>query len=226
MKNFVLTLGLVTGLTGAAQAQTGVTYGVKGGFNAATFSGKLNNHTDSEISEFESVRPGFSAGGFVNFNVSKIFAIQPELLYSQKGASLDDFQGNSNVTFKSTTGHLDLPVMLRATFGRNGQFFAELGPQVSYLVSNRDFTQTSGNNSVKNTSTDDLNRVAVGYASGLGYNFSNGLSLGIRTANDISKVYKGGNSKNYLPSADLNGQNPSARNLALQLQVQYTFGRN
>ncbi|MBC8084093.1 MAG: PorT family protein, partial [Hymenobacter sp.] len=142
----------------------------------------------------------------------------------QKGASLDDFQGNSNVTFKSTTGHIDLPVMLRATFGRNGQFFAELGPQVSYLVSNRDFTQTGGTKSAKNTSTEDLNRVGVGYASGLGYNFSNGLSLGIRTSNDISKVYKDGNSKSYLPTADLNGQNSNARNLALQFQVQYALG--
>ena len=85
MKKIILSLALLAGFASTASAQTGVRYGIKGGYNLATFSGP-----DSKSSEYKS---GFSAGGFLNFGVADIISIQPELLYSQKGASIANFQG-------------------------------------------------------------------------------------------------------------------------------------
>ncbi|WP_210521938.1 porin family protein [Hymenobacter terricola] len=221
MKKIVLSLALLAGLTSAAHAQTGVKYGIKGGYNLATFSG-----TDSNGSKYKS---GFAAGGFLNFGVSDMFSIQPELLYSQKGASIDKFQGNGTTTFKSTLGYLDVPIMFRVNAGDDGKgLFFELGPQGSFVLHNRDFTQT-GNTSTQstdNTSTDDLNKVVIGYAAGLGYQLTSGLSLGIRYTGDFSQVYKDGVSKNYVSSATngLNGINPSVHNSVFQFQVGYAFG--
>ena len=221
MKKTILSLALLAGITSAAHAQTGVTYGIKGGYNLATFSG-----TDSKGSQYKS---GFAAGGFLNFGLSDLFSVQPELLYSQKGASIDNFQGNGTTTFKSTLGYLDVPIMLRINAGENGKgLFFEAGPQGSFVIHNRDFTQT-GNTSTQttdNTSTDDLNKVVIGYVAGLGYQLTSGLTLGIRYTGDASQVYKDGASKNYITSATkgLNGVNPSVHNSVFQFQVGYAFG--
>lgn len=225
MKTFLLTCSLVAAALGAANAQSGVKYGLKGGFNGATFSG-----TDSKGSEYKA---GFAAGGFLNFGLSDVFSVQPELLYSQKGASIDNFQGssgNTNATFKSTLGYLDVPIMLRFTAGDDGKGpFFEAGPQGSFVLHNRDFTQTGGTNtqSTANTSTDDLNKVVVGYVAGIGYQITSGLSLGIRYTGDVSQVYKDGASRAYpykAGSNQLNGNNPNVHNSVFQFQVGYGFG--
>lgn len=239
MKKIILVLALFAGLRGAAHAQSGVRYGLKGGVSSATFaSGDAFSFDDAfsdrdDDLQLKRFRTGFTAGGFVNVGLSKRFALQPEVLYSQKGGAIPDFQGSegtSRTTLKSTVGYLDVPVLLRAHFGRSARFFVELGPQVSFVLHNRDFTQSgaTGTQSPKNTRTDDLNRVVAGYASGLGYEFANGLRLGLRSTADFISTYQDGASKSYLPAAasGLNGQNPDVRNLAVQLQVEYAFGGN
>lgn len=224
MKKIILSLALLAGFASAANAQTGVHYGIKGGYNLATFAGP-----DSKSSEYKS---GFSAGGFLNFGIADIISIQPELLYSQKGASIANFQGttgSADARFKSTIGYLDVPVMVRVNAGDNGKgLFFELGPQGSFVLHNRDFTQT-GNTSTQttdNTSTDDLNKVVLGYAAGLGYQLTSGLSLGLRYTGDFSQVYKDGASKTYTSALYTggNGKNPNVRNSVFQFQVGYSFG--
>ena len=221
MKKTILSLALLAGLTTAANAQSGVKYGLKGGYNLATFSG-----TDSKGSAYKS---GFAAGGFLNFPVADIVSIQPELLYSQKGASISNFQGSGSTTFKSTLGYVDVPILVRVNTGEAGKgLFFELGPQGSFVIHNRDFTQT-GNTSTQstdNTSTDDLNKVVLGYAAGLGYQLTSGLSLGVRYTGDFSQVYKDGVSKSYTSSVYTggNGRNPSVHNSVFQFQVGYAFG--
>ena len=220
MKKIIFSLALLAGFASTSSAQTGVRYGIKGGYNLATFSGP-----DSKSSEYKS---GFSAGGFLNFGVADIISIQPELLYSQKGASIANFQG-TDARFKSTIGYLDVPIMVRVNTGDNGQgLFFELGPQGSFVLHNRDFTQTGNTRTqvTDNTSTDDLNKVVLGYAAGLGYQLTSGLSLGLRYTGDFSQVYKDGASKNYTSAlyTNGNGKNPNVHNSVFQFQVGYSFG--
>lgn len=224
MKKIVLSLAVLAGFSSAAHAQAGIKYGVKGGWNLATFSG-----TDSNGSGYKN---GFNAGAFFRFGFSDMFSVQPEFLYSQKGATLDNFQassGSSVAKFKSTIGYLDVPVMLRVNTGDEGKgLFFELGPQGSFLLHNRDFTQTGniGTQSTENTNRDDLNKVVIGYAAGLGYQITSGLSLGVRYTGDFSQVYKDGASRAYAVKAaeTRNGMNPNVHNSVFQFQVGYLFG--
>ncbi len=238
MKKVILPLALLAGIVGTAHAQTevivvhdnagtgtgtGIKYGVKGGYNLATYSG-----TDSRSSEYKS---GFTAGLYANFGIADNFSIQPEVLFSQKGASIDNFQGLPTTRFKTTLSYIDVPVLFRVNTGEDGKgLFFELGPQGSFLVRNRDFTQT-GNTSTQstdNTSTADLNKVAIAYVGGIGYQITSGLSLGLRYTGDFSQVYKQGNSASYLAksydTSMSNGQNPSVHNSVFQFQVGYAFG--
>lgn len=213
MKKFILSLAVLASAAGAANAQTGIKVGLKGGFNGSTFSG-----ADSKGSEYKA---GFAAGGFVNFGVSDNFSIQPELLYSQKGASIDGFPYQSGTsfktdgTYKSTLGYLDVPIMFRYNIGEDGKgFFVELGPQGSFVLHRRDFVEDGGGKQVGNsfTSTDDLNKVVLGYVGGLGYQITSGLQLGLRYTGDFTQVYK-----------QQNGA-INVHNSVFQFQVGYAFG--
>jgi hypothetical protein len=211
MKKIILSLAVLTGFASAANAQTGVKYGIKGGFNGATFSG-----TDSKGSEYKA---GFAAGVFANFGITDQVSIQPEVLFSQKGASVDNF--------KSTLSYIDVPILARINTGQDGKgLFFEIGPQGSLAVSNRDFIQTGGNKYNENTKTQDLNKVMIGYVGGIGYQITSGLSLGVRYTGDFSQVYKDGQSATLkaTPTGNFLANNPSVHNSVFQFQVGYAFG--
>jgi hypothetical protein len=217
MKKVILSLGLLVGMAGVANAQTGLKLGLKGGFNGATFSG-----TDSKGSEYKA---GFAAGGLINYGFSDLIAVQGELLYSQKGASID---AANNTTFKSTLGYIDVPILLKVTTGDDGKgLFFELGPQGSFVIHNRDFFQNGGTQSTENTSTDALNKVVIGYAAGIGYQITSGFGLGLRYTGDISQVYKDG-AQIPVTIAGITGTTvaPNVHNSVFQFQVHYLFGGN
>lgn len=214
MKKTILSLALLAGVAGAANAQTGIKYGLKGGFNGATYAG-----ADSKGVEYKA---GFAAGGFLNFGLSDNFSIQPELLYSQKGASRDNvsYQSGSstlNGTQKITLGYLDVPIMFRFNLGEEGKgFFVEAGPQGSFALHQRAFIEDGSGNKVGDTfkSTDSLNKVGIGYVGGIGYQITSGLGIGVRYTGDLSHVYK----------QDLNLASANVRNSVFQFQVGYAFG--
>jgi hypothetical protein len=73
---FALLLGL--GLPANSQAQSAFDIGIRGGVTQATFYGD-----DVASNDF---RPGFTGGVFLTYHVNKAFSIQPEVLYSLRGA--------------------------------------------------------------------------------------------------------------------------------------------
>ncbi|RZK22526.1 MAG: PorT family protein [Hymenobacter sp.] len=205
MKKIILSLAVLASAAGAANAQTGVKYGLKGGFNGSTFSG-----TNSQGSKYKA---GFAAGVFLNFGISDNFSVQPEFLYSQKGARIENVL-STGYTYKSTLGYLDVPVMFRYNVGEDGKgLFVELGPQGSFVLHRNDFLEDgNGNRSGVTTSTDGLNKALIGYVGGVGYQITSGLQLGLRYNGDFAKVYK-----------DAVGV-PSVHNSVFQFQVGYAFG--
>lgn len=215
MKKIILSLAILATAAGAANAQTGVKYGLKGGFSTSTFSG-----ADSKGSNY---KVGFTAGGFLNFGVSDNFSIQPEFLYSQKGAAIKDFPYatstggiNTNGRYKSTLGYLDIPIMFRYNLGEEGKgFYIEAGPQGSFVLHQRTFVEDGNGSEIagtRSTSTDALNKVVIGYAGGVGYQITSGLGLNLRYTGDFSQVYKQQNSA------------PNVHNSVFQFQVGYAFG--
>jgi hypothetical protein len=76
--------------------------GIMGGVNLATISGDDVGNADN--------RTGFLGGIYVTVHLTNTFAIQPEALYSQRGAS-QDIDSESSATFK--LDYIDIPVLLR-----------------------------------------------------------------------------------------------------------------
>ena len=98
--------------------------GIKAG---AAISNLSSN--DGEISK-KGARNGFTAGIYSHFPLG-IFAIQPELLYTQKGGSYD----LPGLTVDDRLDYLELPVALQFTLFEPLYVYA--GPQVSYLIGSR-----------------------------------------------------------------------------------------
>lgn len=130
MKKTILVITFAFVLSFTAQAQL-LQIGVKAGVNFANF-------TDTAI-QTDAIT-SYHAGLIAEIKLLDKFAIQPELLYSTQGASYKE-AGNE---FKKELGYLAIPVLAKIYLSKS--FSLELGPQASFLLSERnDFDVTDAN---------------------------------------------------------------------------------
>lgn len=106
MKTF-LRMALPLALLIAAPLQAQTTLGVKGGINIANVDASVEDLPDILDS-----KTGFVGGAFVNLTLGSLFALQPELLYSQKGFQADIFTESAALA----TNYIEIPVLLKAQF--------------------------------------------------------------------------------------------------------------
>lgn len=105
---------------GVVPASAQISYGVKGGVN----------YTDVSFDGAEDVpssgRAGWLAGVFATVPIGR-FAIQPEVLYTIKGTTVDinDFESDYIVDY------LEIPVLARVQLGR---LYAAAGPSFAFRV--------------------------------------------------------------------------------------------
>lgn len=201
----VLLPGLLATTPLAAQAQQSVptfTFGLKGGAS-------LTNLTNRSL---ESNRDlwGFHAGVTVARTLTQLFALQAELLYSQKGTRDEVVVGSAHYDNHQRLHYLDLPVLARL---RVGNAYLEAGPQLGLLLLARGHYEGPGPGVGDDTVSDYFNWVDLGYAVGVGYQVPGGPGLGLR--------YNGG----LLNAVNNNFSGSAVRNSALQLFVGYQFLR-
>lgn len=127
-------------LAGTAQAQATFSVGPRVGLNVAKV-----HFPDAEGSSYTS-RAGFEAGVMGNVQFGH-FALQPSLLFSQKGyhAAGNLPSRDTPVTYEEQVrlNYLTVPLNLAFTLGRDGQGLqAFAGPYVSLLVGGRYAQQT------------------------------------------------------------------------------------
>lgn len=117
-----------------------VVFGLKAGIN-------YSNVYDSRGQSFDAnPKLGFAGGGFLAIPIGKLFGIQPELMFSQKGfqSSGDILGSNYNVT--RTSSYLDIPLLFAFKPSEFLSLFA--GPQLSYLLRQKN-TFKNGTTSVE-----------------------------------------------------------------------------
>ncbi|MGI4862605.1 MAG: porin family protein [Janthinobacterium lividum] len=197
MKKLILSLGLLAGVSVAAHAQTGIHFGIKAGASLTNFTGK---DVEGAANKF-----GFNGGVVANFGLNDMFSIQPEVLYSMKGAKEDGGDGKINLNY------IDIPVLAKIATGKTGLFF-ELGPQVGFLAS----AKAKDSNTSQDVK-DAFKNVDFGYAAGVGFQVASSAMIGLRYNGGFTDVYK---------SVDFLGTNveTKAKNSAFQLYVGYMFG--
>ncbi len=187
MKKLIIVgfLALTSLYSGSLKAQS-IYIGPKVGLNLANFTGNVNS----------SLR-GLAAlhvGGVAEIEIVDMFSIQPELLYSVKGAILDDT--------KLVNSYLSLPVM--GKFYPIDMLYIEAGPQIGFLIS---ANEKSNANNIK--TTDSYKTVDLGLGFGAGVNLRDiGLSLGLRYNAGLSNIFI---------------DNSRIKNGVFQISAAYTF---
>ena len=188
MKKLLLTLTILLSaglLVNQAQAQSNTGFGIRGGVNFANFN-DIDGDTES--------RTGLMGGIYTSFLIpNSPVAIQPEVLYTQKGAESGDN------TFE--LDYIEIPVLARFDFITDGGITPHVyfGPYLGFNVS----AEYDGNNDddpifgdAETNIEDQVNSTDVGVVVGGGLDFGR-VNLGVRYGAGLTEVFEdGGSAKN------------------------------
>lgn len=126
MKKIFLAAVLFIATSATIQAQL-LRIGVKAGVNFASQTGDAFPEQNFDKEGITS----FHAGLVAEIKLLERFSVQPELLYSTQGATYK----NAIDEYKNELGYISIPVM--AKFYLTDSFSLEVGPQASFLVSEK-----------------------------------------------------------------------------------------
>lgn len=186
MKKLLFLVALATlGISKSTYAQD-VKFGVKTGLNLANITGASDVDTNNLI--------GFHIGAISEISVSDKFSVQPELLYTRQGSEI----GNA---FKIKLDYLAIPIM--AKYYVMPKLSLELGPQVSFLVSDKIEFEGAG---IPDAETDAAS-TDFGLNVGAGYKLDSGIFMQARYNFGISTI----------------SENPDLKNSVLKLSLGYQF---
>ena len=137
MKKTILVAALLFSALTTIQAQS-VKLGLKAGLNYANQTGAAIT-VNSKNFQKEAIS-SYHAGLVAELNLFKGLAVQPELLYSTQGATYKNALGD----IKNKVGYISIPVMIKINLSKS--ISLELGPQASFLLSEKDNVVLSNSN--------------------------------------------------------------------------------
>ncbi|MCK4461905.1 MAG: PorT family protein [candidate division Zixibacteria bacterium] len=152
----LMVVSLVATLVLAIPVAAQIGFGVKGGLNLANLTGADSEGFDSKT--------GLVAGGFVKLNIAPNLAIQPEVLFTQKGSKGDLGFG---ATAKFELNYIEVPVLLRFSFPTTGELkpFLFAGPAMAFIQTAEFTVEVSGQSAsldIANEKSNDLGLVVGG----------------------------------------------------------------
>jgi Outer membrane protein beta-barrel domain len=192
-----------------AQAQTDYpesAFGVKGGVNFTNF---YKDNIDDKNGNV-----GFNAGLYGRFVITEGIAIQPELLYTTRGAEANWGGLLQNSRASVNLGYVQVPVLVMVNILPFLNIHA--GPYASYLVNANVKNQSTSNffNFEDEINKDDYQRLDYGLSGGVGLDFAK-FHVGARYDYGLRTI---GRERSLL------GQNytfPDAKNSAVQVYVAF-----
>ncbi len=126
---------LFTVTTGVAAQD--VSFGIRGGLNLTNFIGDDAEFTDNGDTVSPDSKLGINLAGYANIPLTGQFSVQPELIYSQKGAKYTDSDTIFDVDYESLVKwnltYLEIPVLVKINFDQGEDMIPYLyaGPSVS-----------------------------------------------------------------------------------------------
>jgi hypothetical protein len=180
----------------------GMMFGIKGGLNIANLTGDDVEGVSSKM--------GLVGGVSLSYNMTEIFAIQPELLYTMKGAKSDEDEGE--VTWK--INYIEIPVLFKVNLPTEGNIDPSLyaGPGFGILLSSK------VSNGTEVDLKDDTAGLDIGIIAGAGlaYQMEGGaLTLEFRYEVGMISI-----AKNEIEET---GDKPDVKNSVISLMVGYAF---
>jgi opacity protein-like surface antigen len=210
-----MVLGLITAMSVSGQVQQTSSesrmtpkIGIKGGVNFSNFF--------IDDVEDKNVKAGLNLGLFAKLPVSQGVSIQPELLYSSKGAKVSYNNPLLGGEYRFNLNYLELPVLAVFNLGKN--FNIHAGGYAAYLTSANIKAEDNGSSNEELVSFDEeqFNRFDYGLVGGLGFDIKN-VSIGARYNYGLNQI--GEKDQSVLSSEVLR----NAKNNNITLYVGYGF---
>jgi len=156
-------------------------FGIKAGINLA------NLYVDNI--EDENMKVGLNAGFIAKIPLVRGLSIQPELLYSSKGAKLTYNNLLGQGEYRFNLNYVELPVLAVINVAKNLNLHA--GGYASYLasVNIKDMDDDGTVTDVTKLEAENFNRIDYGLVGGLGVDVDN-LSIGARYNYGLKEVGK------------------------------------
>ncbi len=189
----------------SAQSSTvvGPEFGIKGGVN-------MSNLYSDDVDDNNALW-GFNAGVFAAFPIADNIFIQPEILYTTKGAELEYNSDILSGTSKFKLGYVEVPLLVRFNLTEN--FNIHVGGYASYLVNAKVSNDTEGGDGLdfeEDLDADDFERFDAGLSAGVGVDF-NPISIGLRYNYGLTPIGKERDGVTF----------PDAKNSNLSLYLAY-----
>jgi hypothetical protein len=131
---FALMIAAVMVFAAAPLFAEGMTFGIKAGLNMANLTGDDVKDT--------SIKIGMAGGVFMSYEITKIFAVQPEVLFIMKGAK---GKADDATDVKWNINYVEIPILIKANLPTEGKIkpFLAVGPGIGILISSKQADGTS-----------------------------------------------------------------------------------
>jgi len=154
--------------------------GIKGGLKIGASMAKLHGDDVEDftdlLGEAQKSRIGFCAGGFITFNITGMFAIQPEVLYTMKGSKYEEEILGETLKLWIKLDYLEIPVLVKimapSPGGVNPYLFA--GPVFALKLSSKMKAEYAG--ASEEVDIEDIKSTDFGLVIGAGVDFGFGAS--------------------------------------------------
>lgn len=214
-KRLVVLLVLMMFSAAAGAATLPLKFGVKAGVAMANVSGDA---VEDLLGESPDMRMGLAAGMFVGIPLGGI-TLQPELLYVQKGATMEESALGYTAKGTMAVDYIEIPVLLKAGFGTGpAKPCIFVGPVLSILMSAKAKAEFSGpglSESEEEDIKDYVKSTDIGLAFGAGVDIGK-LTIDARYVLGLASVADPGD----LPAGV---ETPEAKNAVIMVMLGYSF---
>lgn len=157
----LIVLSLVVTLVLALPASARIGYGVKGGLSFATFSGADSKGYNTQT--------GFVGGAYLKLNIARNLAIQPEVLFSQKGSSGSVRTLSTTIKRDFKIDYIEIPLLLRYTIATEGTAtpFVYAGPSIGFITKAKVTFEALGESSTLNMANEKTSDFCVVFGGGV-----------------------------------------------------------
>nr|WP_262486476.1 porin family protein [Flavobacterium saliperosum] len=186
-------------------AQVSFRPGVKAGLNVSHFT--QTNRTDEKFNS----KTDFYAGVFGALKLTKVYTLQPELVYTRQGAEREYFdQDNRRRTEDLDVSYLSIGVANKFTFK---SFNFQVGPTIDIKVndSHKEIAPNSGNPSYYEFNNNPYTGIDFAFFAGVGYDFTKNFGVEARIK------------KGIIPVNDSWDYDENYTNVVFQVGATYTF---
>jgi hypothetical protein len=179
MKKLLVVI-LLLGSGSLALAQ-GISFGIKGGINLSSVTGA--DATGAEA------YTGVAGGGYLTLSLLPSFAVQPEILYSQKGWNASGDLLGVPIVGKYRVDYLEVPVLAKFSFGILVKPYVLVGPYFATRMTSS-WEETSGGVTLSGSMDNGLKSSDLGYVLGAGVSTPIKLTFEARYSGGFSTISK------------------------------------